>query len=146
MVHMEKRQMMSTRSSPLPPPSLPSSSGAPQEHAVQPICSASSRVDATAVSAYAQCRRSRGTGSTACRLWDARAVLCWRAANTLTQPSGQHATPTCLLSLPIRPAPRHRPRLLPKHALVHLCRDVLETAENSPPLLNVNLCLVLFGV
>ena len=22
---------------------------------------------------------------------------------------------------------------VPKHALVHLCRDVLETAENSPP-------------
>ena len=48
-----------TRSSPLPPPSLPCNSGAPQEHAAQLRCTASLRVDATAVSAYAQCRRSR---------------------------------------------------------------------------------------
>ena len=32
--------------------------------------------------------------------------------------------------------------MLPKHALAHLCRAVLKTAENPPPRRNVNLCVV----
>ena len=88
--------MTFTRSSPSPPPSLPNSSGASQEHAARPRCAASSRVDATnvglrAVQAFARHRLDH-VPFVGCPRSVVLAASC--AVSTSTQPSSQHAMPT----------------------------------------------------